>query len=49
MSTNYAVMRNLHVQLSELHVRECELDRHLSQEISTALAHFEEFQTVLFI
>ena len=40
MSTNYAVMRNLHVQLSELHVRECELDRHLSQEISTALAHF---------
>ncbi|MDH1291132.1 hypothetical protein N5C43_07650 [Comamonas terrigena] len=40
MSTNYAVMRNHHVQLSELHVRECELDRRLSQEISTALAHF---------
>lgn len=40
MSTNYAVMRNHHVQLSELHARECELDRRLSQEISTALAHF---------
>lgn len=40
MSNNYAVMRNHHVQLSELHVRECELDRRLSREISAALAHF---------
>lgn len=40
MSNNYAVMRSHHVQLSELHVRECELGLHLSQEISTALAHF---------
>lgn len=40
MTTNYAVIRNHHVHLSELHVRECELDRRLSQEISTALAHF---------
>lgn len=40
MSTNYAVMRSHHVQLSELHARESELDRRLSQEISTALAHF---------
>lgn len=40
MSTNYAVIRNRHAQLSELHARECELNRRLSQEISTALAYY---------
>lgn len=40
MSTNYAVIRNHHAQLSELHVRECELNLRLNQEISTALAHY---------
>lgn len=32
MSTNYAVIRNRHAQLSELHVRECELNLRLNQE-----------------
>lgn len=40
MPTNYAVIRNHHAQLSELHVRECELNLRLNQEISTALAHY---------
>lgn len=40
MSTNYAVIRNRHAQLSELHVRECELNLRLNQEVSTALAHY---------
>lgn len=40
MSTNYAVIRQRHAQLSELHVRECELYIRLNQEISTALAHY---------
>ena len=33
-------IRDLYAQLKGLQVRECELDLHLSQEISTALAHF---------
>lgn len=40
MPTNYAVIRNCHVQLSELHLRECGLNLRLNQEISTALAHY---------
>ena len=40
MSTNYAEIRKRHAQLSELHVRECELHLLLNQEISTALAHY---------
>lgn len=40
MSTNYAVICNRHAQLSELHVRECELNLRLNQEVSTALAHY---------
>ena len=40
MPTNYAVIRKCHAQLSELNVRECELNIRLNQEISTALAHF---------
>ena len=40
MPTNYAVIRKRHAQLSELNVRECELNIRLNQEISTALAHF---------
>lgn len=33
-------IRELYAQLNALHVRECELDLRLSQEISTALAHY---------
>ena len=33
-------IRDLYARLKGLQVRECELDLHLSQEISTALAHF---------
>ena len=33
-------IRNLYAQLKGLQMRECELDLELSQEISTALAHF---------
>lgn len=40
MPTNYAVIRKRHAQLSELNVRECELNIRLNQEISTALAYF---------
>lgn len=40
MPTNYAVIRKCHAQLSDLSVRECELNIRLNQEISTALAHF---------
>lgn len=40
MPNNYAVIRKRHEQLSELHVRECELNLRLNQEISTALAHY---------
>ena len=40
MSTNYAVISNHRAKLSELHARECELNFQLSQEISTALAHY---------
>lgn len=40
MPTDYAVIRKCHAQLSELRVRECELNIRLNQEISTALAHF---------
>lgn len=40
MSTNYAVISNHHAKLRALHARECELNFHLSQEISKALAHY---------
>lgn len=40
MSTNYAVISNHHAKLSELHARECVLNFQLSQEVSTALAHY---------
>lgn len=40
MSTNYVVIRNPHALLSELHVRECELNLRLSQEASKALCHY---------
>lgn len=40
MSTNYAVIRNLHAKLSELHASESELNFRLNLEISTALAHY---------
>lgn len=40
MSASDTVIRDLYARLKEFQVRECELDLHLSQEISTALAHF---------
>ena len=40
MPASDTVIRDLYARLKGLQVRECELDIHLSQEISTALAHF---------
>gem|GEM_PF-3023661 len=40
MPASDTVIRDLYAQLKGFQVRECELDLHLSQEISTALAHF---------
>ena len=40
MPASDTVIRDLYARLKGFQVRECELDLHLSQEISTALAHF---------
>lgn len=40
MPVSDTVIRDLYARLKGLQVRECELDLQLSQEISTALAHF---------
>ena len=40
MPASDTVIRDLYARLKGLQVRECELDLQLSQEISTALAHF---------
>ncbi|KKI12394.1 hypothetical protein XA67_19770 [Comamonas thiooxydans] len=40
MPASNTEIRDLYAQLKGLQVRECELDLELSQEISTALAHF---------
>lgn len=40
MLTSDTVIRDLYARLNALHAHECELDLRLSQEISTALAHY---------